>query len=75
MVVVAAEDVKEEGEEDEPSFSLISTLPYPSSFSQMSSSKLELEAENEAENIVKNLFGMREIRKKLKDPTNSLSDD
>lgn len=38
MVVVAAEDVKGEGEEEEPSFSLISTLPYPSSFSQMSSS-------------------------------------
>jgi hypothetical protein len=40
-----------------------------------SEEQLELEAENEAENIVKNLFGMREIRKKLKDPTNSLSDD
>ena len=33
---VAAEDVEEE--ETELSFSLISTLPYPSSFSQISSS-------------------------------------
>lgn len=40
-----------------------------------SEEQLELEAENEAENIVKNLFNMREVRKKLKDPTNSLSDD
>jgi len=40
-----------------------------------SEEQLELEAENEAENIVKDLFSMREIRKKLKDPLQSLSDD
>ena len=37
VVVAAVEDIKEE-EEAELSFSLISMLPYPSSFSQMSSS-------------------------------------